>query len=79
MVRLLLKTLSKPIANKLKQQAKESETFRSITVALAQRLHKSEMRMRLSLLGETPTKHHVSSLISSDKPIRKLGLFDLDY
>ncbi|SCV69410.1 BQ2448_2430 [Microbotryum intermedium] len=50
---LFLKTLSKPIANRLKKQAKEHERFRELTISFAQFLHRSEMRMRVSLLGET--------------------------
>ncbi|SCZ96875.1 BZ3500_MvSof-1268-A1-R1_Chr4-1g06808 [Microbotryum saponariae] len=50
---LFLRTLSKPIANRLKKQAKEHERFREMTISFAQFLHRSEMRMRVSLLGET--------------------------
>ncbi|GAA5990498.1 hypothetical protein JCM11641_007739 [Rhodosporidiobolus odoratus] len=53
---LLLRTLSKPIANKIKQQAKEHEGFKSRTVTMAQWLHRAEMNLRVSLLGESP-KH----------------------
>lgn len=60
--RLLLRTLAKPLATKLKTQAKEHEGFRTTTVAIAQFLHKREMQMRLSLLGETLAKHHVKPL-----------------
>jgi len=39
---LLLRTLSKPIATKLKQQAKEHDGFKSRTVAMAQFMHRAE-------------------------------------
>jgi hypothetical protein len=39
---LFLRTLSKPIANKIKQQAKEHEGFKSRTVTMAQWLHRAE-------------------------------------
>ncbi|ORY78468.1 optic atrophy 3 protein-domain-containing protein [Leucosporidium creatinivorum] len=54
---LLLKTLSKPIANRLKRGAKEHERFREMTIEFAQFLHRSEMTMRVKLLGETHPKH----------------------
>ncbi|GAA5947640.1 hypothetical protein JCM10213_002241 [Rhodosporidiobolus nylandii] len=53
---LFLRTLSKPIANKIKQQAKEHEGFKSRTVSMAQWLHRAEMNLRVRLLGESP-KH----------------------
>ncbi|GAA5829783.1 hypothetical protein JCM5353_002230 [Sporobolomyces roseus] len=53
---LLLRTLSKPIANKIKQRAKDHEGFKTRTVWLAQLMHRTEMNLRVSLLGESP-KH----------------------
>ncbi|GAA5911063.1 hypothetical protein JCM6882_006866 [Rhodosporidiobolus microsporus] len=53
---LLLRTLSKPIANKIKQQAKEHEGFKGWTVQFAQWQHRAEMNLRVRLLGESP-KH----------------------
>ena len=52
---LLIKTISKPIANKLKQQAQEHASFRKITIALAQQMHRSEARLRTGFLGEPKT------------------------
>ena len=52
---LLIKTISKPIANKLKQQAQEHPSFRKITIALAQQMHRSEARLRTGFLGEPKT------------------------
>ena len=40
---LLLKTLSKPIAARLKRGAKEHEKFREFSVGFGQFLHRSEM------------------------------------
>ncbi|KPV75832.1 uncharacterized protein RHOBADRAFT_66291 [Rhodotorula graminis WP1] len=57
---LLLRTLSKPIATKLKQQAKEHDGFKSRTVAMAQFMHRAEMNLRVKLLGESP--RHVRPL-----------------
>ncbi|GAA5958177.1 hypothetical protein JCM3765_002839 [Sporobolomyces pararoseus] len=53
---LLLRTLSKPIATKIKQRAKDHEGFKSRTIGMAQFLHRAEMNLRVSLLGESP-KH----------------------
>ncbi|OCH86205.1 OPA3-domain-containing protein [Obba rivulosa] len=53
---LLIRTLAKPISNQLKNQAKEHETFRTFCVSLAQRMYRTEVRLRTNLLGEPP-KH----------------------
>lgn len=47
---LLLKTLSKPIAARLKRGAKEHEKFREMSVSFGQFLHRSEMTVGLLLL-----------------------------
>ncbi|KAL9116905.1 MAG: hypothetical protein Q9187_006564 [Circinaria calcarea] len=47
---LFIRTLSKPIANRIKKSAKEHETFRRMCVSLAQSLHRADMRLRLGLL-----------------------------
>ncbi|KAG7664339.1 uncharacterized protein J8A68_002121 [[Candida] subhashii] len=53
---LLVKTVAKPMANVIKQQAKEHERFRSICIKMAQSLHRNETRLRMSLLGEKKIK-----------------------
>ncbi|KAI3613198.1 optic atrophy 3 family [Moniliophthora roreri] len=53
---LVIRTLAKPISNQIKQQAKQHETFRSFCVGLAQRMHRTEVRLRTNILGE-PAKH----------------------
>ncbi|EIN07886.1 OPA3-domain-containing protein, partial [Punctularia strigosozonata HHB-11173 SS5] len=53
---LLIRTLAKPISNTIKTQAKQHEKFRGLCVALAQRMHRGEVRLRTSLLGE-PAKN----------------------
>ncbi|GAA6025327.1 hypothetical protein JCM11491_000391 [Sporobolomyces phaffii] len=53
---LFLRTLSKPIATKIKQRAKDHDGFKTRTIAMAQFLHRAEMNLRVSLLGESP-KH----------------------
>jgi len=50
---LVIRTLSKPIANQIKAQAREHERFRRICVRFAQSLHRIDMRLRLGLLRDT--------------------------
>ncbi|KZF26096.1 hypothetical protein L228DRAFT_279339 [Xylona heveae TC161] len=50
---LIVKTLSKPIANQIKAQAREHERFRRVCVSFAQSLHQLDMRLRLGLLRDT--------------------------
>ncbi|EAS30026.3 OPA3 domain-containing protein [Coccidioides immitis RS] len=47
---LIIRTLSKPIANQIKAQAREHERFRRICISFAQTLHRADMRLRLGLL-----------------------------
>ncbi|WVQ78865.1 hypothetical protein IAT38_000956 [Cryptococcus sp. DSM 104549] len=49
---LAVKTLAKPIANTMKAQATQHETFRNICIGLAQRMHRTEARMRMGLLNQ---------------------------
>ncbi|KAI9884201.1 MAG: Cell cycle serine/threonine-protein kinase cdc5/MSD2 [Watsoniomyces obsoletus] len=58
---LLIRTGSKPIANRIKQQAREHAQFRQWCVSLAQRLHRADMRLRLGLLRDTPSSSSSSS------------------
>ncbi|WWC87937.1 uncharacterized protein L201_002837 [Kwoniella dendrophila CBS 6074] len=48
---LAVKTLAKPIANTIKAQATQHETFKNICIGLAQRMHRTEARMRMGLLN----------------------------
>ncbi|EER45286.1 OPA3 domain-containing protein [Histoplasma capsulatum var. duboisii H88] len=47
---LIIRTLSKPIANQIKAQAREHERFRRLCISFAQSLHRVDMRLRLGLL-----------------------------
>lgn len=53
---LLVRTLAKPIANALKAQAKDHEIFRRGCIAVAQSVHSTDLRLRMSLLGEKKIK-----------------------
>ncbi|OKL58383.1 hypothetical protein UA08_06071 [Talaromyces atroroseus] len=50
---LVIRTLSKPIANSIKAQAREHERFRRTCVSIAQAVHRIDMRLRLGLLRDT--------------------------
>ncbi|KAJ5114423.1 hypothetical protein NUU61_000182 [Penicillium alfredii] len=50
---LAIRTLSKPIANQIKAQAREHERFRTLCVSMAQALHRFDMRLRLGSLRDT--------------------------
>ncbi|OJJ46138.1 hypothetical protein ASPZODRAFT_67042 [Penicilliopsis zonata CBS 506.65] len=47
---LVIRTLSKPIANQIKAQAREHERFRRMCVSIAQTVHRIDMRLRLGNL-----------------------------
>ncbi|KAH1274024.1 hypothetical protein KXW98_006340 [Aspergillus fumigatus] len=49
---LVIRTLSKPIANQIKAQAREHERFRRVCVSIAQSLHRIDMRLRLGNLRD---------------------------
>ncbi|KAF9508049.1 hypothetical protein BS47DRAFT_252061 [Hydnum rufescens UP504] len=51
---LAIRTIAKPIANSLKNQAQQHESFRRVCIELAQWSHRSEVRLRTGLLGESP-------------------------
>ncbi|KAJ5118069.1 uncharacterized protein N7443_003249 [Penicillium atrosanguineum] len=50
---LAIRTLSKPIANQIKAQAREHERFRNVCVSMAQALHRFDMRLRLGSIRDT--------------------------
>ncbi|KIX01636.1 uncharacterized protein Z518_09362 [Rhinocladiella mackenziei CBS 650.93] len=49
---LAIRTLSKPIANLIKRQAREHEGFRRTCISFAQTLHRIDMRWRIGLLQD---------------------------
>ncbi|KAL9619554.1 MAG: hypothetical protein Q9160_005830 [Pyrenula sp. 1 TL-2023] len=52
---LTARTLAKPLANGIKQRARDHETFRKFCVNWAQRVHRYDMTLRLGLLRDTET------------------------
>lgn len=53
---LLVRTLSKPIANTIKSQAKQHPRFRTVCISFAQFMHRSDVHLRMKLLGEDNIK-----------------------
>ncbi|KXN91928.1 OPA3-like protein, partial [Leucoagaricus sp. SymC.cos] len=49
-------TVAKPIASRVKNQARDHERFRGMCIDLAQFLHRSEVKLRTNILGE-PARH----------------------
>ncbi|KAL4916626.1 optic atrophy 3 protein-domain-containing protein [Aspergillus aurantiobrunneus] len=49
---LAIRTLSKPIANQIKAQAREHERFRRVCISMAQGLHRLDMRLRLGTIRD---------------------------
>ncbi|KAL8644218.1 MAG: hypothetical protein Q9226_007876 [Calogaya cf. arnoldii] len=52
---LVIRTLSKPVANYIKSQAREHPRFRRLCIAGAQRVHRLDMSLRLGLLQDHAT------------------------
>ncbi|KAL8697133.1 MAG: hypothetical protein Q9224_002455 [Gallowayella concinna] len=52
---LLIRTLSKPVANYIKSQAREHPRFRRLCISGAQRVHRLDMSLRLGLLQDHAT------------------------
>lgn len=48
----MVRTIAKPIGNAIKSQAKEHERFRKLCIKFAQSMHSTEIKLRMSLLGE---------------------------
>ncbi|GHJ85323.1 hypothetical protein NliqN6_1725 [Naganishia liquefaciens] len=54
-VALAVRTAAKPIANWLKSQATQHDAFKDVCISLAQRMHRTETKMRQGLLN-VPSK-----------------------
>lgn len=53
---LLVRTVAKPIATAIKTQAKDHEKFRKTCIKIAQTIHHTDLRLRMSLLNEKKIK-----------------------
>ncbi|KAJ9284764.1 hypothetical protein DTO021C3_7616 [Paecilomyces variotii] len=69
---LFIRTLSKPIANRLKAQAREHERFRRMCVSLAQALHRFDMRLRLGAIRDTTAAERKAAKDAADAAVKKL-------
>lgn len=65
---LAIRTLAKPIATQIKQQAQHHHRFRAVCISLAQFMHRTEMIMRTNLLtpSRPPSSHGASSKDGKD-------------
>ncbi|KAH8692111.1 OPA3 domain protein [Talaromyces proteolyticus] len=68
---LVIRTLSKPIANQIKNQAREHERFRHVCVSMAQTLHRIDMRLRLGLIRDTSAIEQHAAKEAADAEARK--------
>ncbi|QKX55203.1 uncharacterized protein TRUGW13939_02295 [Talaromyces rugulosus] len=68
---LVIRTLSKPIANQIKSQAREHERFRKACVSMAQTLHRIDMRLRLGLLRDTSAIEQQAAKEAAEAEARK--------
>lgn len=51
---LVVKQLSKPLANRVKAFAMENDTFKNICVGFAQKWHRFQTSMTIRVAGHTP-------------------------
>ncbi|OJJ63052.1 hypothetical protein ASPSYDRAFT_146079 [Aspergillus sydowii CBS 593.65] len=65
---LAIRTLSKPIANQIKAQAREHERFRRICISMAQGLHRLDMRLRLGTIRDN---HAATRRAAAEAELRK--------
>ncbi|KAJ5290926.1 hypothetical protein N7478_000177 [Penicillium angulare] len=67
---LAIRTLSKPIANQIKAQAREHDRFRHVCVSMAQALHRFDMRLRLgSIRDNTASQRQAAAEAEAKKHI----------
>ncbi|KAM5451854.1 hypothetical protein MaudCBS49596_003682 [Microsporum audouinii] len=71
---LVIRTLSKPIANQIKAQAREHERFRRICVSFAQAVHRIDMRLRLGLLQNTAALEKQAAREAAEAQAKKIKL-----
>jgi len=69
---LAIRTLAKPIANKIKQQAREHPRFRRICVNTAQFVHRIDMRLRLGLLQDPAVAERAAAKRAEEAAKKKL-------
>lgn len=59
---LIVRTLAKPLANAVKERARQHPRFREMCINLAQSMYRTEIRLRTNILGEAARPTHVRPL-----------------
>ncbi|KAF8469685.1 optic atrophy 3 protein-domain-containing protein [Kalaharituber pfeilii] len=73
---LVIRTISKPIANAIKAQARDHPTFRRLCIHIAQAIHRTDMRLRLGLLRDAATIEKLEAAERAAKTAAKAGTGD---
>ncbi|KAG8629979.1 hypothetical protein KVT40_001598 [Elsinoe batatas] len=68
---LAIRTLAKPVANRIKYSAREHEGFRRTFIHFAQGLHKFDMRMRLGILHDSAAQERMHAREAADQAKKK--------
>ncbi|KAI9680154.1 MAG: hypothetical protein M1829_001391 [Trizodia sp. TS-e1964] len=68
---LVIKTLSKPIANQLKAQAREHKRFRRLCISFAQSIHRIDMRLRLGLLQDPAAQERAAAKEAAEAQVKR--------
>ncbi|KAF2222396.1 optic atrophy 3-like protein [Elsinoe ampelina] len=68
---LAIRTLAKPVANRIKYSAREHEGFRKTFIRFAQGLHKVDMRMRLGILHDSAAQERMHAREAADQAKKK--------
>ncbi|KAH0169282.1 hypothetical protein KCU67_g3135, partial [Aureobasidium melanogenum] len=68
---LVIRTVAKPIGNRIKQSAREHETFRRYCVSFAQGLHRVDMRMRLGILHDAAAQERMHAREAAEAAAKK--------
>ncbi len=76
-VSLAIRTLSKPIAANLKQQAHQHDSLKRLCIALAQSMHRTEMALRLNLLN-SPTARQKEKEKEKEEKEEKIAAAEKD-
>jgi len=71
---LAIRTVSKPIANFIKRQAREHAGFKKICISFAQSLHRVDMRMRLGILQDTAAIDRAHAKEAANAALKKKSL-----
>ncbi|KAI5205640.1 hypothetical protein E4T42_00402 [Aureobasidium subglaciale] len=68
---LVIRTVAKPIGNRIKQSAREHDTFRRYCVSFAQGLHRIDMRMRLGILHDAAAQERMHAREAAEAAAKK--------